>query len=327
MTRFGGLVAVAVLCLASAAWAGTTNSSRSHRAAAAAAPPGMQEFEENSTLGATLGTRRGTDEEYTQVQTLMDRGLKAARNLMEANPQSAQAQYMLGSWLIYGYRVVTTQETTTDATGGTHTTEVRNVVQGLADEPAEGLEALGRAAELAPTNAVYTLDHAAALLDTGQPALAVGILNAAWSGKPPLDPSQKARASLMLSDAYWAQDRPGEAREWLYATLLLNPDNAEIVNRLRALDAEMASAQSIPAPSVAPAAPVEEPSEAAPAREEVAPEQEAAPEEPSDGSGEVAPSDQGDDSGAAAPPKGDSSGDAGSADDQTLQDILGEEAE
>jgi tetratricopeptide (TPR) repeat protein len=218
-----------------------------------------------------------------------------------ANPGNAEAQYILGSWLLYGYRVVTTQETTTDAAGETHTVTARSAVQGLSDDPTEGLVALRKAAELAPANATYALDYAAALLDTGRPEQAIVALAGAWNGKPQFNQQQKARAGLLLSDSYFAEGRTSDAREWLYSALLLNPENAEIVRRLRILDAEeaalveLAPAPSIPeTPAAAPSAetaPAEPatPSEAAPApsappSEETAP---AAPAAPS--SGETAP--------------------------------------
>ncbi|MGD0114056.1 MAG: hypothetical protein ABSD48_19540 [Armatimonadota bacterium] len=243
----------------------------------------MQQFEKNTALGADLEGRVGTDEEYSQVQTLADSGLAAARNLVAANPQSAEAQYMLGSWLIYGYRVVTTQETTTDAAGEAHASKFRKVVQGLSDDSTEGLNALKKAMELAPGNAAYALDYTAALLDMGQPEQMIVVLEGAWNGNPPLDQQQQARAGLLLADAYFAQGRISDAREWLYSTLLLNPENADIVRRLRTLDAqEAAPVELLPAPSP----PAEAPE--APSSEEAAPAETApAPTAPS--SGEAAP--------------------------------------
>jgi tetratricopeptide (TPR) repeat protein len=243
----------------------------------------MQQFEKNTALGADLEGRVGTDEEYSQVQTLADSGLAAARNLVAANPQSAEAQYMLGSWLIYGYRVVTTQETTTDAAGEAHASKFRKVVQGLSDDSTEGLNALKKAMELAPGNAAYALDYTAALLDMGQPEQMIVVLEGAWNGDPPLDQQQQARAGLLLADAYFAQGRISDAREWLYSTLLLNPENADIVRRLRTLDVqEAAPVELLPAPSP----PAEAPE--APSSEEAAPAETApAPAAPS--SGEAAP--------------------------------------
>jgi len=283
MVRLRCLIAVAGLLLSTTAWAGTARTARAAAPSRPAVPSGMQQFEKNTALGADLEGRVATDEEYSQVQTLADSGLAAARNLVAANPQSAEAQYMLGSWLIYGYRVVTTQETTTDAAGEAHASKFRKVVQGLSDDSTEGLNALKKAMELAPGNAAYALDYTAALLDMGQPEQMIVVLEGAWNGDPPLDQQQQARAGLLLADAYFAQGRISDAREWLYSTLLLNPENADIVRRLRTLDVqEAAPVELLPAPSP----PAEAPE--APSSEEAAPAETApAPAAPS--SGEAAP--------------------------------------
>jgi len=310
MVRLLCLIAVAGLLSATTAWAGTARVPHTAAPSRPAAPAGMQQFEKNTTLGADLEVRVGTEEEYSQVRTLADRGLAAARNLVAANPQNAEAQYMLGSWLLYGYRAVTTQETTTDATGEAHTSRTRKVVQRLSDDPTEGLGALKKATELAPGNATYALDYAAALLDVGQPEQAIVTLQGAWNGKPLLNQQQKARAGLLLADAYSVQGRIPESREWLYSTLLLNAENAEIVRKLRALDVEAAMpvelvpiATEAPAapPSeeaapAAPAAPVEAaPAPSAPSSEEAAPDggEQTAPEIPSESPEQQAAPDQG----------------------------------
>jgi tetratricopeptide (TPR) repeat protein len=256
----------------------------------------MEQFQKNTALGADLENRAGTNEEYAQVQALADRGLAAARNSVANSPRSAQAQYMLGSWLTYGYRLVTSQEMVTDAAGKAHATTIRAVAPGLSDDPSEGLEALRMAAQLAPSNATYALEYGAALLDMGQPEEAIVVLTAAWNGKPKLSQQQKARAGLLLADSYYMEGRIWDAREWLYSTLLLNPGNATPVMRLRELDAEEAAMAEFLLPAEAPSSlPPEEATPAAPAEMapapaespsgEAAPEAndgQAAPEEPSE---------------------------------------------
>ena len=241
MMRVSELIAAVALLCTTTGWAAKTNTPGSHPTTAMAPLPAMQDFTENTALGAELETRAGTEAEYSRVQKLADRGLRVARDLVAANRQNAAAQYMLGSWLIYGYRVVTTQETTTEAAGETHSIQSRTVVVGMGDDPTEGLTALKIASDLAPANAQYALDYAAALLDTGQSGQALAVLQAAWGGKPALNLQEKARAGMLLSDAYAARDRIPDARKWLYATLLLNADNTEVVNRLPALDTAMAA--------------------------------------------------------------------------------------
>jgi tetratricopeptide (TPR) repeat protein len=326
-----------MLAFTGVVWAGGARKSQSHRVAAAtaaAAPSWTQDFDRNTTLGMQLETRTGSDAEFAEVRKLADQGLKAAREAVAKNPQSAEAQYALGSWLIYGYRAVTTQQTTTDATGEMHTATVRSVVRGLSDNPQDGLDALQKAAELAPNSGQYALDYAAALLDSERPDAAIGVLKTAWADKPELTPAEKMRAGLMLSDAYDSEEKPMDAREWLYSTLLLNPENVEIVRRMRLLDAAMpAPPQPIPPPEIAPS-PIEQPSEAAP-EAPASPPEEAAPAAPSEGGEEAAPSgNEGggdeaapDESGGdeAAPDEGTGSDTDGSIDEETLRQILGEE--
>jgi len=360
MSRLWCLVVVAALVFPGAAWSAGKTTGKSHRVSPVATQQDwLKDFNLNTSLGEQLQARTGTPGELDEVQKLADRGLKAAREAVQKDPKSAAAQYQLGSWLLYGYRVMTTQQTTTDEAGTTRTTTVRRAVMGLTDDTQEGLQALGAAYELAPTNAQYVLDYAVALIDTDNPEEAMGLLQTAWGDKPKLTPDQKARTGIMLSDAYAAQGNTTDAREWLYTTLLLDPNNTEIVRRLRALDAETLLPEEPAAPAtVAPAAPVEQPSEAAPAPSEAAPQEEAAPESPSDSDQQVAPgdeeqggsyqaapssdqgsgadeaapgSDQGSSSDQAAPDQGSDSGSADSgssdsgSDQQTLSDILGEE--
>lgn len=273
----------AVLLSAGMAWSAQVPSPRHH----AAGTPPMKGFDRNTALGAELLNRAGSKQELDELQALADQGLKAARQAVAKDPKSAEPWYLLGSWLIYGYRVVEVEEITTDAAGDTTVQTVRRPQMGLADDPQEGLEALRRATELAPKHTGYGLDYAAAVLDTGHPLQARGLLQGLWIGKTPLTPGEKARTAVMLSDTYAAEGRLTEAREWLYVALDQEPANAEMVQRLRLIDVEMATPG--PAPPEAPeeeAAPEPEvPEEAWPG----APEEEMGPEAELEPSEEVAP--------------------------------------
>jgi len=275
---------VAVVSLVGPAWSAQALVAPRH----AAGMSGMQDLDRNVALGTELMQREGSKQELDELQALADQGLKAARQAVAKDPKSAEPWYLLGSWLIYGYRVVEVEEITTDAAGDTTVQTVRRPQMGLADDPQEGLEALRRATELAPKHTGYGLDYAAAVLDTGHPLQARGLLQGLWIGKTPLTPGEKARTAVMLSDTYAAEGRLMEAREWLYVALDQDPANAEMVQRLRLIDVEMATPG--PAPPEAPeeeAAPEPEvPEEAwpgAPGEEEMGPEAELEPSE------EVAP--------------------------------------
>jgi tetratricopeptide (TPR) repeat protein len=273
-------------------------------------------FDRNTTLGLELTQRPGTPAELAEIRALGERGLKAARDMAAANPKNADAKYALGSWLIYGYRTVETEETTVDASGQERTTKVIKVEQVLTDDVQEGLDALQQAAELAPSSAQYALDYGAALLDTGYPDQAVGALKTAWARTPPMTAAEKMRAATMLSDALVAQNRLVEAREWLYSALLVIPENLEMVRRLRLLDAADAAPVALPAAPAASAP--ESPTEAQPeggagAQEEAAPGgSETSPEEyaPSapEGQQEAAPEEQGSSESGEAAPGGETSG-------------------
>jgi hypothetical protein len=251
----------------------------------------MRDLDRNVSLGAELLQREGSEQELAELQRLAEAGLKQARDRVARDPRSAEAWYLLGSWLIYGYRVVESQETTT-IKGETLRETVRRAKLGLKDDPTEGLEALHRAMELAPGHLDYTLDYAAALLDTHYALQARGVLHTLWAGKQPLTPAQKVRAAVMLSDTYLGEQRFTDAREWLYTALAQNPENAEIVRRLRALDAEAAAARP-PAPPAAPEVEEVVPAPAPEAEEEAVPESEAgeeiAPEAEEEQTEEMAP--------------------------------------
>lgn len=229
---------IGVLLLVATGWCAQTAVS----AGTAGDLPGMQAFERNTRLGEELTRREGTAAELDEVQKLSESGLRAARELVATKPASAEAQYMLGSWLLYAYEVAEVEDVYIDEAGMEQTRQVRGVRQGLAADLREGLEALRRAMELAPTRGQYALDYAAALIDMDRPVEAMGVLKTAWAGQPPLTAAERMRAGLMLSDSYLMQQRLAAARDWLYAALEVSAENAEAVRRLRWLDAETARA-------------------------------------------------------------------------------------
>ena len=195
------------------------------------------DFNRNITLGPVLQLRQGTTAELDELRIVADRGMKAAREAVAADPKSADAQYGLGSWLLYGYQVVQVDETTFDAEGNATTEPVIRVVQGLADDPGEGLAALKRASELDPTNGEYVLDYGAALLDYDEPEQAETVLKGIWAGKPDLAVQYKMRAGLLLSTIAEGNGDLDGAREWIYSALSLDPEAAPAVDRLREIDA------------------------------------------------------------------------------------------
>ena len=229
-----------------------------------ASPPEVaSDFDRNVALGAILETRPGTQPELEELGRLAERGLKQARAAAAKSPDSAEAQYELGSWLLYGYRVVKVEQISFNPDTGARRVVVDHVKQGLTDDPTEGLSALKKATELAPKNTGYLLDYAAALIDYDRDYDAAGILKGIWAGNPPVSMQEKMRAGLLLSSVAADNGDLAGAREWVYSALSLDPNAAEAVDRLRYLDAaEAAQAQAAQAP------PEEQPSE-----EEVAPEQ------------------------------------------------------
>ena len=234
------LVTLALMLSTCMAWAGEA-------AAPAKGGPsvveGMGDFERNAALGAVLTMRPGTPAELAETRTLADRGLKAAQAQVAEHSDSADARYLLGSWLLYGYRVVEVEQISFDATGGQRTQTVSRVIQGMSDDPAPGLAALKKSTELAPNNGEYLLDYAAALGDYGQLDEARGILKGIWTGQPALSLEQKMHAGFLLAGVAEAEGDYGNAREWIYSALSLSPATAEAVERLRGLDAEEAAAQ------------------------------------------------------------------------------------
>jgi hypothetical protein len=202
---------------------------------------GIADLERNTALGAMIETRPATEIELGELRVLADRGLKQARALVVQTPDSADAHYLLGSWLLYGYRVVQVDEITFDASGASGIRTVNRVILGLTDDPEEGLAALAKASELAPDNGDYLLDYAAALGDSGRLTEARGILKGIWGGTPALSTLQTMRAGFLLAGVSEAEGDLSGAREWVYAALALEPDTAMGVELLRHLDAAAAA--------------------------------------------------------------------------------------
>jgi hypothetical protein len=204
----------------------------------------MRDFERNAALGASLAMRGGLPAEFDEVQQLAEQGLAAARQAAAKQPGSAEAQYLLGSWLLYGYHVVEVRRITADPVGGERAEIESKVVLGLSDTPDEGLAALLRAAELAPKNGQYVLDYATALMDCDRVSQALPVLKNAWAGELELElkPEEKMLAGLLISDAYAYEGQLEQAREWVYAALSLDPAVARAIERLRHLDAAQAAA-------------------------------------------------------------------------------------
>ena len=199
------------------------------------------DLEQNLALGPALTMRAGLPGEIEGLSQLSARGLKAARDAVVAQPEAAEAHYLLGSWLLYGYWVDQMRRISIDAQGGTVSEIVPRVVQGSTDSAEEGLESLRRATELAPSNGRYLLDYAIALADYARPTEATLILKAVWVGQPELTPENRMEAGLILSDIYAAEGRLAEGREWVYDALSVKLENAGAVHRLRLLDSAQAA--------------------------------------------------------------------------------------
>jgi len=278
MTRLVCWTLLILLC-ACAAW------SAAPPTPAAAPTPAtvMKDLERNAALGQALTHRQGSADELALVQKLADRGLQGARDLVAKNPDSAEAQYLLGSWLLYGYRAIEREDVSFDTGGGEHREKTRQVSQGLSDSPADGLTALQSAHTLAPENGRYFVDYGAALYDCDLPDEAMSVLKKAWLSALKLTPQDKLRTALLMSDLLADQGEVSGAREWMYRALLLDPKNAELVPRLRHLDRLQTETLTAPPPAPAPPPPAVEPENPPPAEQEVAPSdeettQEAAPE-------------------------------------------------
>jgi len=230
------MLAVCTVALPLAAGGAQTPAAQPAAPTPAVSSEWQQKLERNATLGSALSQRSGTEAELDELAALAAEGLKAAREEVAAHPDSAEAHYRLGSWLVYGYRVVRVQATTYDPVGGEQTATSRQVRPGLADEPEEGLTALKQASLLAPERADYLIDYGAALLDAGQPDQGAIILKSAWAGKLTLDADQRQRVGMLLSDIWVAQGNPAEAREWAYRALAAHGGAEPALERLRRLD-------------------------------------------------------------------------------------------
>ena len=240
-------IVVALVAVASSAWGAQQKPATPKHSL----DEGLRLFDRQVSLGAALSVREPKAEELAELQKMGDSGLAYAREWVAEEPNSADAHYLLGSWLLYGYRSALVRTITADATGAPRSETVPKVVQGLADSPDEGLQALSRAHELAPANGRYLLDYAAALADYDRPLQAAGLLKSAWAGQPPLSPEERVRAALLLSDITAAQgDLPG-ARMWVYNALNQIPGADTAVQRLRWLDAAQAEAAALQAAAAA----------------------------------------------------------------------------
>ena len=214
--------------------------------AVASLEQGMRDFERNTALGVALTMRPGTPAELKELQGLAERGPRSAEDLAAEYPDSADAHYLLGSWLIYGYRVQETRQITVDPQGGQRAQILPRVVQGMSDDCEAGLAALKRTSVLAPGQGRYLIDYGAALFDCNRPLEAMGYLKAAWVGQRQLTAAEKMEIGVLLSWIYASQGMLREAREWVYSALSVRPENTAAVQCLRELDAAQAAAVEAP---------------------------------------------------------------------------------
>lgn len=173
----------------------------------------MKDLERNVALGEALALRQGSADELKLVQKLADQGLRVARGLVAKKPSSAEAQYLLGSWLLYGYQVVESESVFFDAYGEEHREKMSVTAQGLSDNPTDGLKALQAAHVLAPQNGRYFVDYGAALYDWGRPDEAMSALKKAWVSAVEFTPQEKGRIALLMSDLLADQGEAPQARE------------------------------------------------------------------------------------------------------------------
>jgi hypothetical protein len=239
VARAALLMLLAVLVSASLAAAAQTPGAGQAAPLNATLERGTKDFARNAALGAVLSKRPGTPAELRELQELADGGLRAARELAGKYPQSVEASYLLGSWLIYGYHVVKTRQVTVNATAGATSEVTERVVQGLSDDPQEGLGALQRAEDLDPKRGQYVVDYGTALVDCGRDAEAMSFLKATWSGNGSLTAQEKMQIGLLLSDVSAHRGDLAEAREWVYSALEAVPENRAMAAYLRSLDATL----------------------------------------------------------------------------------------
>ena len=234
---------LAVLLALPLAWAAATATAPAPPGPAAALAENERDFERNTALGPALTMRPATPAELQQLQGLAERGLRAAEELVAQYPDNAQAQYLLGSWLLYAYGVKEVRKVvvTGDTAASSTSTEV---VQGLQDDVGPGLAALKRATDLEPENGRYLIDYGAALFDCDRVTEAMAYLKSAWASKPELTPAEKLEIALLLSRLYETQGRMDDAREWVYSGLTANPANAMVVEHLRWLDKALPEAEA-----------------------------------------------------------------------------------
>jgi thiol-disulfide isomerase/thioredoxin len=116
---------------------------------------------QNLAMGDALNGRPANADTAGMLERFVSQGLAGARALVAADPQNAQAQDLLGLFLTAAYYPVYASAGTT-------------LRRGVADPAGlkEGLDALQKAATLAPQVAGYRLDYAQALIRAGQPEAA-----------------------------------------------------------------------------------------------------------------------------------------------------------
>lgn len=270
------------------------------------AAPLLAGFERNQALGQALQMRAPKPGELAEVQALADKGLAAAREAVEKNPESAEAQYALGSWLLYSFRVEQGETLRFGADNEVLTESEEHVLAGLSDDPTEGLAALQQAVELAPGRLDYVLDYAAALMDYDRSELAAPMLKSVWTGEPPAPVELRIHAALLLATADEITGNLQGAREWIYSALLLLPTTAPAVEQLRRLDARQTEELLAPPVSVEEGAGQE--MEGLPMEPDMVQPEEEAPTAPT---AEAAPPDTGEAAG------GDAAGSGGTANDST----------
>ncbi len=176
-------------------------------AAIAAAPTAgevQRTLNENLGMGDALHGRSAAADTAGLLGRSASDGLMKARALVAAEPENALAQDLLGLFLTVAYHPVSS------ATGYT-------VRRGSADPAAlkEGLEALQKAATLAPQIPSYRLDYSWALLLAGQPEAARQPLSEVSAHPSTLSPADRARLQQLqaqLNAGLVAAPKPKEGK-------------------------------------------------------------------------------------------------------------------